>query len=55
MRALRLFLGLAFLGLAGCVGLPEFRLPEEFKGRKQREDPPLTGSLPERPGPGGRA
>lgn len=40
---------LALLGLlafaAGCAGVVEFRLPEEFRNGKTVEDPPAT-SLP---------
>ncbi len=36
-----LLLGGALL-CSGCAGVAEFRLPEEFKGKKQVEDPPLS-------------
>ena len=43
---------LALLGLlafaAGCAGVVEFRLPEEFRDGKIIEDPPAT-SLPIHP------
>lgn len=40
-RAWLLLLALAALAW-GCAGVIEFRLPDEFKGRKLKEDPPLS-------------
>jgi hypothetical protein len=38
------------LGLSGCAGIAELRMPQEFKGKKQIEDPPLTWQGPSLPG-----
>jgi hypothetical protein len=32
----------AMLGLQGCAGIVEIRMPQEFKNGKIKEDPPVT-------------
>lgn len=44
-RALWALLALAALN-AGCAGIISFSVPEEFKGKKTVEDPPLTYKAP---------
>jgi len=29
----------------GCAGVAVFRMPDEFKGRKLKEDPPISGMV----------
>jgi hypothetical protein len=43
---LALLLGLLSC-LSGCAGIAELRMPQEFKGKKQVEDPPLTWRAPQ--------
>ncbi len=38
----KVFLALALgFSLSGCAGIIEIRVPPEFRGKKQIEDPPL--------------
>jgi hypothetical protein len=36
----------AGLAVSGCAGIVEIKLPREFKGKKQVEDPPLSRLAP---------
>lgn len=46
-KTITLGLGLAIaLAGSGCANAVKIRLPLEFKNGKQKQDPPITGQLP---------